>query len=335
MKLCPLRFRPVYKDYLWGGDRIVKKYGRVAPEGIYAESWEVSDREEGMSVVAEGPFRDETLQSLIEAYPEQMLGNDVTDDGRFPLLIKLIDSQKKLSVQVHPSDDTASRTGGEPKTEMWYLLEAAPDASVIAGLKEGVGEEELRRTLDEGQVPELLENVPVETGDAVYMPGGRVHAICEGCLIMEVQQNSNTTYRLYDWDRLGADGKPRELHIEEAMQVIEWQDEGEVKPQARLMESAGANEVWEVLESPCFVMDRIELREEMECESSGGHFRVFFCVAGEVDIAWDGGAFRFSPGTTVFVPAGLRKFVLNPAESAATLLRTGTIGVKGKDATSP
>ena len=178
-KLYPLLFEPVYKDYLWGGDKILKTYNREAPPGIYAESWELSDRDDGMSVVANGPWKGKTLHELVDDLGPDLLGTGASVAGAktFPLLIKLIDSHKRLSVQVHPDDDTADRCGGEAKTEMWYILDAEPGAGVFAGLQPGVDEEAFQEALDEERFKEVLTSVPVRKGEAVFMPGGRVHAI--------------------------------------------------------------------------------------------------------------------------------------------------------------
>ncbi len=301
----PLQLRPAYKDYLWGGDRIIRKYGRSEPPGVYAESWEVSDRPEGMAVVVNGPLAGRSLAEVVELWGEDLTAGLV--GGRFPLLIKLIDSRRRLSVQVHPDDVSAARLGAEAKTEMWYVLDADPGARVFAGLKPGVDEAVFKRALEKKNFEEILRVVPVAPGDAVYIPGGRVHAIDEGCLLLEVQQNSNTTYRIYDWDRLGPDGKPRPLHIKEALEVINWDDHEDplVKP-SRLAEGADG-ETWSILRCRYFEVDRRRL--EGRRDIPGGCCRVFFVAEGEVRVEWETGGLELRAGMTLLVPeagAGVR-----------------------------
>ncbi len=320
MKLYPLKFKPVYKDYVWGGDRIIKKYNRDEPSGVYAESWEVSARAEGMSVVANGVFAGKSLVEMIKIFGTDLLGTSVTD-GKFPLLIKLIDSRQRLSVQVHPDDDNARFAGGEPKTEMWYILDADAGAEVVAGLKPGVDEERLRQALRDGDVPDILNHVPISAGDAIYMPGGRVHSICEGSLILEVQQNSNTTYRLYDWERIGIDGKPRELHVNEALKAIKWGDAYKSRIYPDPPQMLGRNEFRTVVKSPYFMMEWQCLREKHKETMSGEAFAVFFCDSGRAEIEWAGGKMAFAPGTTVLLPATLPVCEITPVEPECHVLK--------------
>ena len=200
--LYPLRFKPVYKDYIWGGDKIIRLYNRQEPHGIYAESWEVSDRADGMSVVSVGPLAGKSLRDVVQTYPFDLFGAKVQAQV-FPLLVKLIDSRDRLSVQVHPDVEMAKKYGGEAKTEMWYVLDAEPGAGVFAGLKSGVDAKALSEAMQTDRFEEILTRIPVTKGDAIFIPGGLVHSIDAGCLLLEVQQNSNTTYRIYDWNRRG------------------------------------------------------------------------------------------------------------------------------------
>lgn len=318
--LYPLLFRPVYQNYIWGGDRIVRQFHRDEPPGVYAESWEVSDRPEGMSVVANGSLKGKRLADLVHELGEDLLGAGRTAD-RFPLLIKLIDARETLSVQVHPDDAAAGRTGGEAKSEMWYVLDADPAACVYAGLQPGVTESTLREAIRDQSLDPLLHVVPVQAGDAVFMPGGRVHAIGAGCLLLEVQQNSNTTYRLYDWGRVGSDGTPRDLHIDEAMQVIRWHDEGTAKVTPRRLGNIEQNELWEVLSCPWFRVERLVLREPWPAGHDGRSFQVLFCADAPVMIRTEHGREKLIPGTSCLIPAALTQYQLEPLSSAATVLR--------------
>ncbi len=205
--LYPLKFEPVYKNYPWGGSRIPETYHRNVPAGIYAESWEISDHDDGMSVVSNGPLAGQALHDILKNNPGGILGTNVPGT-RFPLLIKLIDAKQKLSVQVHPNDETAAHFGGEAKTEMWYLL-GDNKTQIYCGLNEGITKESFLQAVEDGTSGKTMRRVPVEKDSAVFVRGGRIHAIDTGCLILEIQQNSNTTYRIYDWGRMGNDGKPR------------------------------------------------------------------------------------------------------------------------------
>jgi len=322
-RIYPLRFKPVYKDYLWGGDRIIRAYGRDEPPGVYAESWEVSARAEGMSVVADGPLGGRSLLELVREMGSDLVGSGPAgrDPGTFPLLIKLIDARERLSVQVHPDNEAAAQWGGEAKTEMWYVLEADPGAAVFAGLRPGVDPAKFQEALDHQRLEELLAVVPVRRGDAVFMPGGRVHAIDRGCLLLEVQQNSDTTYRIYDWGRVGPDGKPRPLHVEEAMRVIRWHDEGAAKVQPRRLGFMGESELWEVLNCAYFRMERLVLKDDWEAANDGHSFHVLFAASGQTELAWDEKSDVLRPGTTCLLPAALPAYRLLPRVEESEVIR--------------
>ncbi len=319
MEWYPLRFIPVYKDYIWGGEKIVKTYERNQPPGIYAESWEVSPRLEGMSVVSHGRLAGQSLDELVNIYGTILLGDDGPAD-RFPLLIKLIDACKTLSVQVHPHDDNVILTGGEPKTEMWYVLDADPGAKVYAGLNPKVDESRFHQAIADNDFEGILREVPVAAGDAVYIPGGRVHAIGEGCLLLEVQQNSNTTYRIYDWGRLGHDGKPRPLHVDEAMKVIHWEDREDPKVMPRILRDEASCTVQEILVTPYFRLERRLVRETWRMAGNGRTFASIFLASGAASIVWAGGTMDASAGTTTFLPAALTEVEWTPVNGAAELL---------------
>lgn len=318
--LYPLRFRPVYKDYIWGGDRIVKAFHRAEPPGIYAESWEVSDHADGMSLVANGPLAGRSLHELVERLGADLLGRKIRS-AVFPLLIKLIDAREKLSVQVHPNDETAKKYGGEAKTEMWYILDAQPGARVFAGLRPGVTKKAFERAIESSTLEEVLVSVPVSSGDAIFMPGGRVHAIDAGCLILEVQQNSNTTYRVYDWGRVGADGKSRPLHIKQALQVMTWNDPASAKIKPRRTRAEGKNEFWEVLSSPYFRMDRCVLAEPFKIQGDGRSFTVVFIASGRASVESESVSEMAVPGMTYLIPAGLKECAIVPRSGKCEILK--------------
>lgn len=318
--LYPLRLQPVYKDYLWGGDRIAREYGRQAPPGLVAESWEVADRPEGMSVVTNGALKGSTLQTLMRGLDLDLVGRRGRGLKVLPLLIKLIDARQTLSVQVHPDNAGAEQHGGEPKTEMWYILAAEPGAFVYSGLRPGVTPDAFRRAVADQTVEALLNKIPVQAGDAVYIPGGRVHAIGAGCLLLECQQNSNTTYRIYDYGRVGADGQTRALHVEQAIQVIRWDDASPPLAVPRLLEKNDGGERWEILTSPYFRMEQLRLTAPWAWPMDLQTFRVLFVERGSVDVLGPYGTERIQRGTTLLIPAACPELTLTPVSGLARVL---------------
>lgn len=315
--LYPMTFKPVYKDYPWGGTRIPATYNRHVPAGIYAESWEIADHSDGMSTVENGPLKGKTLREILQHDPQGLMGSRTTGT-RFPLLIKLIDARQKLSVQVHPNDETATRFGGEAKTEMWYLL--GDNASqVFCGLKEGVTRERFLQAVAEGTSGETMRPVPVKKGDAVFVRGGRVHAIDEGCLILEIQQNSNTTYRIYDWGRMGNDGKPRELHIDQAINVINWNDTDNPRVEPELIVDTDTFQCWDVLNCEYFHLEKLVFSGPLEVPLDGSTFHALFVAEGEAEISWGDETLTAPAGTSILVPAALPAYTLI---GNATILRT-------------
>jgi len=318
-KLYPLTFSPVYKDYLWGGDRIVTKYNREQPAGIYAESWEVSDRPEGDNVVNNGALSGQSLRSLCETFGQQLLGTSCPTD-HFPLLIKLIDSKQSLSVQVHPNDETAARLGGEAKTEMWYMLDTEGDAAVYAGLKAGTTPEDFEQAIADNAFGSLLNRLPVTQGDVIFIPGGRVHAIDAGCLILEVQQNSNTTYRIYDWGRVGADGKPRELHVKQALEHIDWVTDSSARVTPKLLIDDDTCKGELLLQTDYFILKKCLLKQTIIIDSNPRSFRVLFVESGAISVQCETHSLHLDAGQTVLLPARIPSCRLIPESTKPTVL---------------
>jgi mannose-6-phosphate isomerase len=305
----PLTFVPVYKDYVWGGDRIARLYQRSATGVVCAESWEIADRPEGMSIVAAGASRGRSLHELVKEMGPGLLGAGATG-RRFPLLVKIIDARERLSVQVHPGDKTAHLTGGEPKTEAWYALPGSEGGCVYAGMRRGVGRAGLLRALRQGNVDEILRCFPLTPGRAVFVPGGRLHAIGEGSLLLEVQQNSDTTYRVHDWGRGGRGRRPRPLHIEQALRVINWKDRlpTELTPRRRAVFDRCALD--EILTCPFFRLERLALHGASEFQNSGQSFHILFVASGKVGVEAGSSARVYGPGTSILMPAGLARYRL-------------------------
>ncbi len=319
--LYPLLFHPVYKDYLWGGNRIITRYQREVPLGTCAESWEVSSRTDGMSIIRNGALSGQSLAEALRIWGHQLTGAAAPPD-RFPLLIKLIDARETLSIQVHPNDKTALLVNGEAKTECWHILETTPEATVLAGFKPGVTPTAYDEAVRQGTVATLLNRIAVKPGDTIFIPGGMVHAINAGCMLLEVQQNSNTTFRIDDGGRLGPDGKPRELHTGPARIVINWDTtlEPKVIP-APLPSTPGHQQALEI-QSPFF-------RLEHHCQNAGAvtwdgqekSFVVLFVAKGHLRLHWADGEQSLHEGTTCLIPAGLRN-VTSTTDHGARLLVT-------------
>lgn len=292
----PIRFSPIYRDYVWGGERLVKKYQKDAPKLKVAESWELSDRIEGMSQVINGPLKGSFLRDLVQSMEEKLLGKD-TSFSRFPLLVKILDAKESLSLQVHPNPTTAPLLQAESKNEMWYVLEAEPNAKVYAGLKPGVTQENLLKAIEEGVVTDVLEVIDVQAGDAIYIPGGCIHAICAGCLLFEVQQNSDTTYRIYDWGRKG-----RELHIPQALATIDWSYRGK-KELPEQLSSDESYTLFSVLKTPDFHVERLDVQKQWTILNLPETFQIFFCLEGNGAITVDGNREELQLGATYLLPA--------------------------------
>ncbi len=318
---CPLALLPVYKDYLWGGHRIPEAYGRAGAPAVCAESWEISAHPDGASIVSSGAFAGQRLDELAAEHGAALAGVRAPDPHRFPLLFKLIDARDRLSVQVHPNNANAALTGGEPKSEMWYVLGRTPGASLFAGLADGATPHSLRAALAAGTAEGSLVRLPVEPGQALYIPGGLVHAIGAGCLVYEVQQNSNTTYRLYDWNRTGADGKPRALHAEESFQTIDWS----LRPPQMLTptrSSGRCRTAWsDVVSCPYFTLRKLDLSAPLAVPVTGQSFHALFAESGRVAVTAGGESVILPAGASCLIPAAATGYTLTP-DTASTLLVT-------------
>ncbi len=223
--LYPLTFRPIYKERIWGGRNLERLFGKKLPQGgTIGESWEISDRPGDVSAIENGPLLGKDLHWLMEHARLDLLGDAAAPADRFPLLAKILDAQEKLSLQVHPPEALAKALGGEAKTEIWYVVDAKPGAELLAGLKRGTTREEFERRIGDGSVDTCFHRVAVQRDDAMFLPSGRVHAIGAGNVIFEMQQNSDTTYRVYDWNRVDEKGRPRELHIRQSLASIDFED---------------------------------------------------------------------------------------------------------------
>lgn len=307
----PIVFEPIAMERVWGGRRLEALFGKKLPPGVpIGELWEVVDREDAQSVVHNAPYRGTTLNELWVTKREEVFGSAYVQNPspRFPMLIKLLDARERLSVQVHPPVNLAASLNGEPKTEMWYFASTLPGANIYAGLKKGTTRDQFERLLRDGRVEETLHTVSVETGDSIFIPSGRLHAIGEGNVIVEVQQNSDTTYRVYDWNRIGLDGVPRKLHIEESMVSTDFED---FEP--------GIDHIQEgvIAECPYFRVEKLAISEPIPA-TTDGRFAIFSVLAGSVTC----GTRNFQPGDFFLAPAILDGIAITPENGSAELLRS-------------
>jgi len=318
--LYPLTFHPIFKERVWGGRNLERLYDKPLPPGqLIGESWEISDRPGDESVIANGPLAGRNLRWLMELHAADLLGDTQARQGRFPLLLKILDAREKLSLQVHPPAGQAASLSGEPKTEMWYVADAVPGAELFVGLKRGLKRADFEERLRDGTVADCFHRLPVRTGNAMFLPSGRVHAIGAGLVIFEIQQNSDTTYRVFDWNRVGLNGQPRELHLAESLASIDFDD---FEPDLIRTEFAGdAGIKWKPLaQNPLFKVEVIEQSAGFRFSLPPGEMQIIACLNGRLSITSNNELSRLAAGGFCLVPACVQANCL--AETAASWLRT-------------
>ena len=318
----PILLQPVYKEYIWGGKRLLQEFHRRLNPGIYAEAWEISDHPDGQTLIINGPDAGSTLSQAIARRGPDLLGLHRTAPS-FPLLVKIIDARETLSVQVHPDDAGATRWGGEGKSEMWVVLAATPDAHIYSGFKPDVTLSDFENALAGGTIPSLLQRYPARPGMVFHTPGGRVHAIGAGCLLLEVQQDANTTYRIYDWDRLDKSGRPRRLHLDQALQVINWNlTASPVVPVHPILPQPGGHSIRFLLDDPHFHVEEWTVSSPSQITHDSRSFLIFFPIDGDLRIRTPGQpAMILQRGSTCLLPAILDSFTLQPARPSGTPVR--------------
>lgn len=305
----PFLLKPAGKDYLWGGKRLNTDLDKQIPMEPLAETWECSTHPDGPSVVAGGVYAGQTLTEVLKEHPEY-LGTHPRTKDELPILIKLIDADKDLSVQVHPDDDYAREheNGSLGKTEMWYVMDAAPDAKLIYGFRRDMREETLRESLRDGTVGKYLQKVPVRKDDVFYIEAGTVHAIGAGALIAEIQENSNLTYRLYDYGRVDRDGKPRPLHVDKALQVANLRGSAEPRQPMRVLRYSRGCAIELLCRCRYFQVERLLLNTaHRECgvglQTQSNSFQALLCTDGAGRLVWGRQEIAFRRGDCIFVPA--------------------------------
>ncbi|MGD0814006.1 MAG: type I phosphomannose isomerase catalytic subunit [Verrucomicrobiota bacterium] len=303
MTLYPLTFQPIFKERIWGGRNLATLHGKTLPPARpIGESWEISDRPGDDSVIARGPLHGKTLHWLMEQCPAELLGPRRKMPPRFPLLIKIIDARETLSLQVHPPAEKAAQLGGEPKTEMWYVAQAAPGAELFAGLKKGVCRAEFESKLARQTVTECFHRIPVKAGDAMFMPSGRVHALGAGIVVFEIQQNSDTTYRVFDWNRVDEHGKGRDLHVEQSLASIDFVDiEPSLLP--RQTTPAGPGTIRPLVKNELFEVSLRQLARGESLPLDGGRMEIIGVTEGALRIASGGDTIDLSAGQFCLIPA--------------------------------
>jgi mannose-6-phosphate isomerase len=305
----PLTFSPLYMQRVWGGRSLETVYHRILPDDApYGESWEISDRENEQSIVVDGPYAGKTLHELWTSERETIFGEGLPLSERFPLLIKVLDARDDLSIQVHPPAALAASLGGDPKTEMWFIADADPGAKLYAGLKKGVTRESFEAALADGSVADFVHAIVPTKGESIFIPSGRLHAIGAGFLIHEIQQNSDTTYRVFDWNRVGLDGKPRELHVEQSMKSIDFNDFEPGMDRARSIVIA---------ECEFFKVEKLTLAPgDPVGNQAGDRFSIFSVAEGSVTTR---GRREFRKGDFFLLPLGGTQLT---STGHTTLLRT-------------
>ena len=328
--LYPLCFKPVYKSVIWGGNQLSTVLGRSLPdtEDPIGESWEIVDRDDAQSEVINGTLQGKSIRELIAEYGSQLLGRNFGKGSRFPLLIKLIDAGQRLSLQVHP-DAAACRNignGAEPKTEMWYIVAAKPGAKIIAGLNTKTTRQQLISSLDTDEIENHLQVFNSEPGDAFFIYSGTIHAIGAGNLLLEIQQNSDTTYRVSDWGRKDRNGQPRELHLEQAMEAIDFMNRTSPRI-AGVSGSAVHNRKFPVINHcPFFKVDDLRLTGSwLDSTAHSGSFHLISAINGPVEVGSEDCFVSLEPGATCLVPAVFGSYWVNPKRSGETTVLKTTL----------
>jgi mannose-6-phosphate isomerase len=303
----PLIFEPIFQERIWGGRKLAELFGKNLPPGKrIGESWEIVDRPEAQSIVREGPLSGRSLHDLWVNFGEELFGK-VPDAPRFPLLIKLLDAQEKLSLQVHPPREIAESLGGEAKTEFWYVAAAEPNAEIFVGLRKSMTGDQFEDALHSGTIADCVHTIRMKSGAAMFLPSGRFHAIGAGNLLVEVQQNSDTTYRVFDWNRIDGQGKSRQLHVDQALQCIDLNDvaPGPITPTGELL-----------VRHELFEVQKWKLDSARDIAPLG-QFAIVLCLTGALRCA----EADFNPGEFFLVPASLQNRSIHPRGDETSLLR--------------
>ena len=309
MKLYPLQFEPILKERIWGGTKLKTFLNKPITSNITGESWEISTVENDVSVVVNGSLKGKSLNELINEFPEAVMGTQVYAQfgKQFPLLFKYIDAREDLSIQLHPNDELAKkRHNSFGKTEMWYVMQADTDARLIVGFKEKSSPEEYIKNLNNKTLLTILDTKKVKQGDVFMLDTGTIHAIGAGIVIVEIQQTSDITYRVYDFDRVDANGKTRELHIDLALEALNYE-----KIQSQRFYSKTENVANEIVNCNYFTTNFIPLDGNIEIHKNQTSFTVYMCVEGDFKLTFDNESYSYKKGDTILIPAAITDFQLS------------------------
>ncbi|MDP3679698.1 MAG: mannose-6-phosphate isomerase [Flavobacterium sp.] len=309
MKFYPLQFEPILKERIWGGEKLKILLNKPITSTITGESWELSTVEGDISVVANGEWKGKSLTEIINDSPDEILGTEVHArfGKQFPLLFKYLDAREDLSIQVHPNDELAKkRHNSFGKTEMWYIMQADDDARIIVGFKEKSNASEYLENLENKTLLSILDDVKVKSGDVFFLETGTVHAIGAGLVVAEIQQTSDITYRLYDFERVDANGNTRELHVDLALDAINYN-----KVETKKEYTKNINDSNQIVDCPYFTTNFIPLDGEISVSKSGKTFTVYMCTEGTFELEYNNSKLQYKKGDTVLIPAALNAFILN------------------------
>lgn len=296
--MYPIKCKPIYKECIWGGTNLKTVFGREFSGTHIGESWDLSSHVNGTSIVSNGYFAGKSLNELLVTNGEEILGKKFAHENKFPLLVKIIDANGDLSIQVHPSDENACEMEGESgKEEAWYVVSAKENAQIVYGLSKDITKDQFINAVNHNTIQEVVRKVSVKAGDMVFVPAGTVHALLDGVMVYEIQQNSDTTYRIYDYDRVGADGKPRALHITKALEAINFEKQ------------LGDVFISHHISCPYFSVEKL-IVDGKQHEKTAGQYIVYCVVAGEGAIRYQENVESLSLGETVLIPACLEDIVI-------------------------
>ena len=305
--LKPIKLAPVFKEIIWGGNRLKEEYNKKSDLSNIAESWELTARPDGMNTIVGGEYDGMTLEEYIKENGESVVSN--IPQPFFPLLIKFIDAQDNLSVQVHPDDEYGlANANSLGKTEMWYIIDAKPGAQLVYGLKPNVTNDDFKKAIENGKVEEMLNYVDVKKGDVFFIPSGLVHAIGSGILLAEIQQNSNITYRVYDYNRVGKDGKPRELHVNDALNVIVNRNQDEID---KIRFSTNVKNNNTLASCEYFNVEKLNIDGSCKFSTNAESFASILCLDGCGEIEFNGNRYPLCKGDSYFIPADMGEYTVS------------------------
>jgi mannose-6-phosphate isomerase len=303
----PLFFKPVYKNIIWGGRNFEKLFKRNIPDGTIAESWDICCHKNGMSIIATGEFEGLSLEALILEHGSLITGKKAEAYDRFPILVKLIDANGKLSVQVHPDNDYALKKHGEyGKTEMWYIMDAKPGAKIVYGTSPNTTKENFGAAIKDGSIDNHLNYVAVKKGDSIFIPAGTIHAILEGLVIAEIQQNSDTTYRVFDWNRVDSNNVPRELHVQSALDVINFDFKGSLETSEKEIYQGYTKEALVCCEF--FKVDKLNVSSSYSDSTSSESFIAYTVVEGNGSLLHENKVYEITKSTSFLLPSAIGEY---------------------------